>query len=164
MQTIEKYPIENSLALTAVQGLAARFAPISLAEMGHAALLKRADTKFVMSTQQLCHVLAGLSAHYRILDIDGMRLHHYLTLYFDTADFALYRRHHNGALNRYKVRYRKYVDSDLCFLEVKLKDNKRQTVKSRMRTPDIATEFGNGTGDFLHHHVPFDPTIIEPKL
>ena len=144
--------------------LADQFAPISLAEMGHVALLKRTDTKYVMSTRQLCAMLPSLAAHYRILDIGGIRLHDYQTLYFDTADFSLYRRHHSGGLNRYKVRYRRYVDTNQCYLEVKLKNNKRQTVKSRMRTPGIAAEFDAHTGDFLQHHFPYDPAIIEPKL
>ena len=164
IKTIQKHATETAPALTTVQGLVARFAPISLAEMSHVALLKRADTKFVMSTQQLYQTLPELTAHYRILDVDGVRLQHYQTLYYDTADFALYRRHHSGGLNRYKVRYRQYIDSGLCFLEVKLKNNKRQTVKRRMPTPGIATEFGTRTDDFLHHHVPFDPHAIEPKL
>ena len=38
--------------------------------------------------------LASLTEHYRILEIDGVRLHRYGTLYFDTADSALYRQHH----------------------------------------------------------------------
>jgi hypothetical protein len=164
MKTLQKHTIITAPAPVTVQGLAARFAPISLAEMGRVALLKRSDTKFVMSLQQLYRTLPALTAHYHILDIDGVRLHHYQTLYFDTADFALYRRHHSGGLNRYKVRYRQYVDSDLCFLEVKLKNNKRQTVKSRMPTPGVAVEFGPRTGHFLHRHVPFDPRAIEPKL
>ena len=164
MKTKNLHQTEALSALTAVQELAAAFAPISLAEMSGVALLRRTDTKYVMSTWQLCDLLAGLSPHYRILDINGVRLHDYQTLYFDTPDFALYRRHHSGGLNRYKVRYRKYVDTDLCFLEVKLKNNKRQTVKSRMRTSCIAAHFDSSTGDFLHDHVPFDPATIEPKI
>ena len=164
MKTKNLHQTEALSALATVQGLAAEFAPIRLAEMSGVALLRRTDTKYVMSTWQLCDVLGGLSPHYRILDINGVRLHDYQTLYFDTPDFDLYRRHHSGGLNRYKVRYRKYVDTDLCFLEVKLKNNKHQTVKSRMRTPGIAAQFDSRAGEFLHDHVPFDPAAIEPKI
>jgi len=55
----------------------------------------------------------------------------YDTLYFDTPDRQLYREHHNGKLNRMKVRVRHYRDSDDAFLEIKRKNNKGRTVKER---------------------------------
>jgi hypothetical protein len=55
----------------------------------------------------------------------------YDTLYFDTPDRQHYRDHHNGKLNRLKVRIRRYCDSDDAFLEIKRKNNKGRTVKDR---------------------------------
>ena len=147
-----------------VQRVADRFEPVSLAEMGRVALLKRMDTKYVMSVPQLCRALERLADRYRILEIDGTRLNRYQTLYFDTADFGLYRRHHSGGLNRYKLRYRRYVDSDLCFLEVKFKTNKRRTVKSRRRMPAVATDLAAGAGDFVRAYSPYDPADVGPTL
>jgi len=43
--------LKNDNMVTAVRQLTARLAPISLAEMKHVALLKRTDTKYVMSRQ-----------------------------------------------------------------------------------------------------------------
>ncbi len=126
-------------------------------------MLKRADTKYLLNISQLQNTLEHIYDRYRVLSINEIRIHPYQTLYFDTVDFALYRRHHNGGLNRYKIRCRKYVDSNLCYLEVKLKTNKRKTIKSRMRIPDIITEFGEHTCDFLHDHCPFDAQSLEPK-
>jgi hypothetical protein len=48
----------------------------------------------VLHVDHLYGALASLTEHYRILEIDGVRLHRYETLYFDTTDFALYRQHH----------------------------------------------------------------------
>jgi len=67
--------LKNDNMVTAVRQLTARLAPISLAEMKHVALLKRTDTKYVMSRQQLYQALSHLSDLYRILDIDRRRLH-----------------------------------------------------------------------------------------
>ena len=149
---------------TQLARLLARFEPISLAEMDGVALLDRADTKFVMREDHLLSVLAQLSHHYRVLDIDGRRLNHYQTLYFDTPDFAFFRRHHAGALNRYKVRSREYVDTRQSFLEVKLKTNKRRTVKNRLRVPGRVSGFDLEADDFLHDHSPYNAQALEPKL
>ncbi len=51
---------------------------------------------------------------------------------FDTPEFELFRWHHAGGRNRYKVRARQYVESRYTFLEVKHKTNKQHTVKSRL--------------------------------
>ena len=67
-----------------------------------------------------------------ILQIDGKRKHDYKSLYFDTEDRKFYNDHHNQRVNRYKVRYREYVDSGLVFLEIKCKNNKGKTIKKRL--------------------------------
>ena len=95
-------------------GLAAlvqKFAPITLKEMDAVALLNRIDTKFVLTNRQLLDALAAVQQDYRVLSVNGQRLNHYRTLYFDTPDFDLYRLHVNGRADRYKVRTREYTDS-----------------------------------------------------
>jgi len=166
--TAFKWPVsDNALRHTTVRDfntLLARFEPISLVEMDGVALLNRTDTKYVMRTNQLRQALARLTERYQILEVRANRLNHYQTLYFDTPDFALYMRHHDGGRNRYKVRSREYVDSQLAFLEVKFKTNKDRTIKSRLRTPDVVTHFDAQTVDFVHAHYPNDPEVLEPKL
>ena len=41
--------------------------------------------------------------------------------------------HHNGKLNRSKVRFREYIDSQVSFLEVKRKNSKGKTIKKRIQ-------------------------------
>lgn len=146
------------------QALLAQFEPISLAQMEGVALLNRTDTKFVLEAGQLYRALAGLRHRYRVLEIEGVRLNHYQTLYFDTADFILYRRHHAGGRNRYKVRSRAYLDSQLSFLEVKRKVDKNRTIKNRVRTPALVTRMTAETDDFMDAYFPLDPQALEPKL
>ena len=140
------------------------YAPISLSEMAGASLLNRTDTKFVMNTSTLLAALRRLKSDYRVLEIDGVRLHHYQTLYFDTADFALYYRHHAGAPDRYKVRSRAYVESDLSFFEVKHKTNKKRTIKSRMQTSQMQLAVNRETAGFLAHHYPYEAAELLPAL
>jgi hypothetical protein len=144
--------------------LLCRFEPISLAQMDDVALLDRTDIKYVINVRQLYRALASLTEHYWVLDIDGIRLNHYQTLYFDTADFALYMRHHAGGGNRYKVRSREYVDTGQSFLEVKLKTNRGRTIKRRIQTLGLVTRFTPETNDFMNAHFPLDTQFLEPKL
>ncbi len=115
------------------------FVPISLQEMDAVKLLNRTDTKFVFTNDQLKELLQESSNDYKVLSINDQRYSNYKTLYFDTPDYLFYKRHHNGKENRHKVRIRKYVDSGLCFLEVKNK-RKGRTDKRRIGVPDFEME------------------------
>ena len=127
-------------------------------------LMDRTDTKFVFNFSELEAVLNEAKAHYKILDISGRRMSRYKTLYFDTENFTLYNQHHCGKLNRYKVRHRTYVESNIGFLEVKFKNNKGRTLKTRIKenkVPDITT---GSSLEFLTRLLPFDPLILLPKI
>ena len=71
------------------QSLAA-FDPISLDESASARLMKRTDTKYVFPSHSLPAILDHLQPVYRVLEVDGVRLQHYQTLYFDTPHFQIY--------------------------------------------------------------------------
>lgn len=141
-----------------------RFTPLGLAQMEDVALLRRIDTKYVLSEAQLFHALNHLTADYHVLEIAGQRQQRYQTLYFDTPDFALYRQHHDGWRSRYKVRSRVYADSGLAFLEVKHKTNQNITVKQRVQTPEIVTEIDDWAEDFLYTCFPYPSTALAVKL
>ena len=91
------------------------FDPISLLEMDRVKLMNRIDTKFAFSASQLIQILPDLAENYKILEIEGTRLPFYESLYFDDDDFGFFKDHHNGRTNRFKVRFRKYVESNLIF-------------------------------------------------
>ena len=114
-----------------------RFEPISLQEMDGVLLMNRTDTKFMVSRAQLDDMLLHLGANYRILEVGTARINRYQTLYFDTVDFRCYREHHNGKRNRFKIRKREYVESQLSFLEYKGKTNNGRTIKSRIKLGSI---------------------------
>ena len=123
--------------------------PISLAEMDSVKLLDRTDTKFVFHKSKLPEILEELKSNYRILEIDNVRISDYETLYFDTAAFNLYMHHHNGKLNRYKIRFRKYVGSNLHFFEIKFKNNKGRTLKSRIKQKSVKFAITNKAKQLL---------------
>ncbi len=141
-----------------------RYRPISLERMYNVALLRRVDTKYVLSETQLYQALSYLATDYDVLEIKKQRIHHYQTLYFDTPDFRFYRQHHNGQRDRYKVRFRAYVDSGLTFLEVKRKTNKNVTIKSRLQTLDTVTHLDANADSFVRAHYPQPIEGLAPRL
>jgi len=123
--------------------------PISLKEMDRVKLQNRTDTKFVFNADLLPVILNDISAFYSILEIKGSRTNTYKTLYYDTKELRSYIQHHNGKANRIKVRFRKYIESDLNYLEVKFKNNKGRTIKARTKTDAIETELTSFSKEFI---------------
>ncbi len=140
------------------------YAPINLDEMESVALLKRVDTKYVLHIQQLFQALNNLKDQYRVLEVQGCRLNRYHNLYFDTPDFELYHQHHNQQRNRYKIRCREYVDTQLAYLEVKRKNNRDQTIKSRIKTGEFINDLTQKGAEFLSENYPFDRQHLQPVL
>ena len=119
-----------------------KFNPISLDMMDRVKLMNRVDVKYIFSESILPHVLERISDHYFVLDTSSTRIASYQTLYFDTKKNKFYLHHHNGKRNRFKVRYRKYIESELTFFEVKYKNNKGRVIKDRIEVEDIKEELG----------------------
>ncbi|RKR08057.1 VTC domain-containing protein [Maribacter vaceletii] len=125
--------------------------PISLDEMDAVSLMKRTDTKFVIHEKDLTLLLENIQNQYKILEINENRVLTYSSLYFDTPSKKFYNDHHNKKVNRAKVRMRKYVESNLCFLEIKQKDGKGKTKKTRITIDDFETELSNNSLEFIQN-------------
>ncbi|HEY9087215.1 MAG TPA: polyphosphate polymerase domain-containing protein [Anaerolineaceae bacterium] len=139
------------------------FAPTSLSEMDSVALLSRMDTKYILSTSQLLAALRNLRQQYRILTINGRRAHHYRTLYFDTPDFTLYHDHVTGRARKVKVREREYADTGIAYLEIKSKDVKERTDKSRLPVAAQTERLDDQMRRFVGGFLP-EGEQLEPKL
>ena len=149
--------------MTDLNALLKRFEPISLQEMDSVRLMNRTDTKFMVSRAQLEDMLLHLGSNYRILEVGDVRVNRYQTLYFDTIDFRCYRQHHNGKRNRFKIRKREYVESQLSFLEYKEKTNKGRTIKSRIKLGAIEEGINEKENAFIdertHEHREYEPKL-----
>lgn len=145
-----------------VEDLVQNFSPISLAEMDTVKLMNRVDTKFAFTQEDLIALLPQLQKHYQILEVDGIRIPTYKSLYFDDDNFTFYKDHHNGKNSRYKVRFRKYVESDLMFLEVKHKF-KGRVKKKRIKVDDFEDHLSAHSLQFINKHVE-DLGNVEAKM
>jgi hypothetical protein len=138
--------------------------PISLKEMATVNFMNRIDTKYMLSVDLLPKVLEEVSEHYRILEIDNDRIFEYSSLYYDTDGDFMYMAHHNGKLNRYKIRSRKYVSSNLCFLEIKYKIKGGRTIKYRVVIDDIETRLSDNSKSYIATYTPFKNGLLQPKI
>jgi len=86
--------------------------------MDKVALMKRMDTKFVITKSQLYAVLETLTSDYTVLEIGANRLMSYISDYYDTDSKKFYLDHHNKIAKRTKIRIRNYIESGLFFLEI----------------------------------------------
>ena len=139
------------------------FDKISLDEMNGVSLMKRVDTKFILTESQLSEILFQIQEDYKILEIDGERLMEYSTLYFDTQNKNCYKDHHNGKAKRFKIRMRKYLVSDICFLEIKKKNNLGITNKTRTRIKDFETILSSQSKEFISDSQ-INNLLLEPVL
>jgi hypothetical protein len=150
--------------MSIIDDLISPFQPISLEKMEEVKLLNRMDSKFVFSIEKLPAILAELYADYTILEIGQVRLQRYDTIYFDTPGLQLYLNHHNGRMNRFKVRSRTYVDSGLCYFEIKFKTNKGRTRKERNKIKGDPGVIGVKQEQLLIDATAMTPAMLQPAL
>lgn len=136
--------------LESINKILNEFKSISLDEINDVSLMKRTDTKFVVNSKFISLILENLKDSYSVLEIEENRIMKYSSLYLDTPDFKFYHDHHNGRVNRTKIRQRKYVDSNLTFLEIKQKNGKGETNKSRIKIEDFETSLKESSNEFIY--------------
>jgi hypothetical protein len=140
------------------------FNSISLEDLDKVQLLNRKDTKFVFSQSKLLQLLDRLKPFYRILEIEGKRIFVYDNTYFDTDEFFFYTQHHNECRKRFKVRYRKYCETNEQYFEIKVKDNKNRTIKNRFRSSNRNGDFVEEEKRLISEKTGLLPQHLIPKL
>ena len=150
--------------MEAVNDILEGFRTVSLDEISKVKLMDRRDTKFVFCTSQLPGVLNELCREYRVLEINGVRNPRYDTVYYDTSDFHHFRLHHTKHLNRYKVRIRKYLESQESFFEIKFRNNHGRTLKSRIPVEDSEERINESVRKFVSRKAGIDASMLEPKI
>jgi hypothetical protein len=110
---------------------------VSLTELECVSLQNRIDSKYLLSSSMLNNLLPFITENYKVLEIDDNRIFTYENNYFDTEDLLFYHEHHNGYLNRIKVRSRKYLETGSSFFEIKKKEKIERTNKIREKTEGL---------------------------
>ena len=150
--------------MTQLVDILAAFDQISLDEMKNIRLMNRTDTKFITSIRELPHFLQEAKDLYYIQEIDHCTIMPYNTIYYDTANQEMYMAHHNGRKKRKKVRIRSYVHSNICFLEIKNKNNKGKTQKERIELQEDETLQNADAARFLAEKTTYTTQQLIPYI
>jgi hypothetical protein len=140
------------------------FKKISLSDLDQVKLMNRTDQKYCLHISKLPVILEALKENYSILAIRDEIIFEYDNTYFDTSDNHMFISHQNGNGKRYKVRVRKYVQSNLNYLEIKFKNNKGRTIKERMEREDFNLDFSNHELGFIQKNSPYSAELLQPKI
>jgi len=120
-------------------------------------LMRRVDVKYVFHKSKLVDILNKASNSFRRLKTSENIIPRYESIYLDTEDFYMYTAHHNGSLNRYKIRERTYIDTENTFLEIKFKNNKKITKKVRINNVHSDHFTNTDRDEFIKMNTPFNP-------
>lgn len=150
-----------------ISELVNNFIPLPIENYYSPVSKKRYDSKFLMPVQLLDSILVDSLDEYNVITVNSKRIQQYKSLYFDNNEFAFYKAHHNGKLNRFKVRLRKYNGVSSTYVEVKFKNNKLQTqkwrksVNSDAMAPSIISDHRE---NFVELHTGDMWGILSPKV
>jgi hypothetical protein len=111
--------------------------------------MDRIETKYVFSVDKVKDIVASMIKNYRVLEVNGIRIPEYNTLYFDTPDYMFYNQHITGRASRIKVRFRKYNSSDKTYLEIKKRIRKNRTIKWRIENEPVNGSFNEAADTFI---------------
>ncbi len=140
------------------------FAKIGLEEMNKARLMRRIDNKFLLTMDQLNMLIKPLSDSFSILEINNSLNQNYTSFYYDTHDLDMYMNHHNRRVNRYKIRQRIYHSSGDSFLEIKFKNNKGVTKKTRVETQCEFKKIPYECYDFVSENSSYNGLMLKRTL
>jgi hypothetical protein len=139
------------------------YQPVSLEKIDSIKLMNRMDTKYIVPTETMMHLLQILPTDYMALEIDAHRFGNYLTTYYDTDDLMMFHAHVTSRYPRFKVRNRAYSQNGSKFLEVKRKKITGRTSKKRL--PVICDDnFSDAEKELVTTCSPFNMEMLHPRL
>ncbi len=148
-----------------ITGVIKSFKPTGLDEMDNIRLMDRFETKYLLTVSRLPEILEKAGDRYKVLEINEQRDFEYHNVYLDTPDYSFFNEHVTGKLERYKVRFRRYVNTGSTFLEIKRRSNKNRTKKWR-----ISSQLSNENNydieatKFIDAHLSFRYPALRPVL
>lgn len=147
-----------------IKTIISQFKKVSLSDLDKVELMNRVDLKFCFHISHAHKVFELIQDNYSALEIDGETIFPYYNTYFDTVDNQMYLNHHNGKLNRYKIRVRQYNQTNVSFLEIKFKNNKGRTIKKRVVRNEFHAPFNHAEREFIQRITPYSGEQLRPII
>lgn len=119
--------------------------------------MDRKEEKFVIPEYWCEGISDNLKKQFKVLTINDKKCFQYKNLYFDTKNNITLEDHIRGRNNRFKIRIRNYVESDLTFLEVKKRNVYGRSIKNRIKRDSEVWDapLTEKEKAFLEENVPF---------
>lgn len=136
---------------------------IDLRKMTDYKLLNRIDTKFICNVEILPEILKINKDQFKVQVFKDEWNFNYESLYFDTPNLKSFYDHHQGKRNRYKIRFRKYLNTGDSFLEVKKKKSFIRTDKRRSEF-ELVSKMNKKHLNFLNNHISLSNQDIVPSI
>jgi len=153
-----------SLATERISEILECFNILNLGSKDSKGLTKGHETKYVLSEDQFPDILRSLQNEYSILEVNNLKIQSNECIYFDTKKLDFYKQHHNGKLNRIKVRYRRSLDDDRCDFEIKINSNTSLPFKKKLKQKRLKNKIRGKAKKLLKKHTDFKAKKIKPKL
>ena len=151
------------MLLPELNSLVEGFKITRLEDMKQIAFNERIDIKYFFSLKLLPWLISQIQDDYRILQVENFLIQPYKTVYYDTPSLKLYLDHHNGKLNRFKLRKRLYIANNISFSEIKFKSNKGITFKRRVSTDKNLDVLTDEDRAFFSKHSQIAPEELFPQ-
>ncbi len=127
-------------------------------------LLRRIDSKFLISEPDAANILGEILSAYKIVKAGTERIASYRTLYYDTPNLRCFHDHRRGRRPRHKIRIRHYDDRAVSFLEVKTRRSSMVSTKARQPQPFDQATIGCQGLNFVDENSPLDASKLEPSV
>jgi len=150
--------------VASIDNILSSFQTVTLAGMDPVKLMTRSDEKYLCRLDQLPGILETARRDFRVFEHLGKRLLGYETMYLDTSGREMYLMHHNGKLNRYKIRIREYRATHDLFFEIKFRDNHRLTTKKRIPIGPDRNYHTDEIREFMSKNTTYVPEMLNPVL
>lgn len=118
------------------------FESLSTPEVQKVKFTDKKELIYSFSRSLLPLLIESTKADYSILTHNGKKYNSYKLLYFDTPRNRFYLDGHNGKRNRFVVRFRQCVDSNITYFEVKYMNKKGRKKKKKITVADIKNSLG----------------------
>lgn len=142
-----------------------KFKTVTLQDITEFGLMDRVETKYVMHKKDLISFISTLPPNLNLLTFNTDPVSIYKTEYYDTEHNSMYLDHHRGKLNRYKVRVRSYENTRTAYMEIKFKNNKGKTLKTRTDINFDNTHLMNDNLiEFVEKNSPYDLNLLKPYI
>jgi hypothetical protein len=140
------------------------FNTIDIKKIQSVNLNNRTETKYLIPIQSLEVFLKPFCKSHLVLKINNTYIQTYRSCYYDTSDMKMYVAHHNKKANRFKIRTRQYIESNLFFLEIKNKTNKGKTAKKRIKLKSNSIKNCTKSEQFISDKSPYKSTELSAVL